>query len=206
MEIRHKYTERSSISDDAHSLPRHRKCSQTLNMVIIKHYSLEYNEKLNSFYVKSREKSYCPYCEESFKVIGSRKRIIFRQDGSKERLIIRRLQCCECYRISHELPDIIIPYKRYESDVIADALDGTVSSQNDCCPAEHSTIQRWKIWFSLLHDYFEGAVYALMELMNIESFVVRIPLYPLSLQSDGWLKVLVRNLVNSGRWRQTRFA
>ena len=161
--------------------------------------------KFRFFYVKSREKSHCPYCEGSFKVIGSRRRIIFRQDGSKEKLIIRRLQCCECHRVSHELPDIIVPYKRYESDVIADALDETVSSQNDCCPAEHSTIQRLKLWFFLLRDYFEGAVRALMELMNTESFV-RIPLYPLSLQSDGWLKVLVRNLVNSGRWQQTRSA
>lgn len=174
-------------------------------MVIIKHYSLEYKEKFNLFYVKSMENPHCPYCEGSFKVIGSRRRIIFRQDGSKEKLIIRRLQCCECHRVSHELPDIIVPYKRYESDVIANTLDETVSSQNDCCPAEHSTIQRWKLWFFLLHDYFEGAVRALMELMNAESFV-RIPLYPLSLQSDGWLKVLVRNLVNSGRWRQTRSA
>lgn len=138
-------------------------------------------------------------------MIGSRRRVLFRQDGSKDRLIIRRLQCRECHRISHELPDMIVPYKRYESDAIADALEKTGSSGNNCCPAEHSTMHRWKLWFFLLHDYFEGVVRALMELMNIKAFV-RTPLYPLSLQSDGWLKVLVRNLVNSGRWRQTRSA
>lgn len=138
-------------------------------------------------------------------MIGSRKRVLFRQDGSRDRLVIRRLQCCECHRISHELPDIIVPYKRYESDAVADALGETVSPENDCCPAEHSTIQRWKLWFFLLRDHIEGAVRALMELMSIKAFV-RLPLCPLSLQSDGWLKVLVRNLVNSGRWRQTRSA
>ena len=37
---------------------------------------------------------------------------------------------------------------------------------------------------------------ALMELMRIKAFV-RLPLYPLSLQCDGWLKVLVRSPVNS---------
>ncbi len=111
----------------------------------------------------------------------------------------------DCGRISHELPDMAVPYKRYESDVISESLDESADPEDSCCPAELSAIQRWKLWFFLLSEYFEGAVRALMELMDIKAFI-RLPLYPLSQQADGWLKILVRNLVNSGRWRQTRSA
>lgn len=161
--------------------------------------------KFRFFYVKSREISYCPYCEGSFKVIGSRRRVLFQQDGTTQPLVIRRLQCTECHRISHELPDKIIPYKRYESDVISEALSEETTLENDCCPAEHSTIKRWKLWFFLLHEYIEAVVWALAELLGSKCFV-KLPLYPLSRQADGWLKLIVRNLINSGRWRQTRSA
>lgn len=174
-------------------------------MVIIKHYSLKYKPETDFFYVKSKEKSYCPYCSGEFKVVGSRKRILFRKDGTISRLVIRRLQCRNCIRISHELPDLIVPYKRYESDAISDVLENAQNTENICCPAECSTMQKWKIWFFLLHSYFEASIRAIAELMDIHSSI-SLPLYPLSRQPDGWLKILVRNLVNSGRWRHTRSA
>lgn len=174
-------------------------------MVIIKHYSLKYKQDSNLFYVKSKEKSYCPYCSGEFKVVGSRKRILFRKDGTTSWLVIRRLRCKNCIRISHELPDLIVPYKRYESDTISDVLEESQGLENICCPAECSTMQRWKLWFFLLQSYFEASIRAITELMDIPLFI-RLPLYPLSRQADGWLKALVRNLVNSGRWRHTRSA
>lgn len=175
------------------------------HMVIIKHYRLERKEHSEVFYVRSREKSHCPWCEGDLKVIGSRKRKLFRQDGSAIQLMIRRLKCVDCGAISHELPDMVVPYKRHESDTIAQALLNPVSSTKNSCSCEDSTVRRWKLWFFLLRDYLEGAVHALMELLHCAAFVL-LPLYPLQHQADGWLKILVRNLVNSGRWRQTRSA
>lgn len=157
------------------------------------------------FYVRSREKSHCPWCEGDFKVIGSRKRKLDKLDGSVNWLIIRRLKCMDCGKISHELPDLVVPYKRHEADTISRALVEPASVLQDCCCCEASTIRRFKIWFFLLRDYLESTVWALMELMHGNAFV-KLPLYPLQRQTDGWLKVLVRNLVNSGRWRQTRSA
>lgn len=171
-------------------------------MVIIKHYSLQRKENSEIFYVRSMENLPCPFCDGTFKVIGSRPRILFRQDGSTIHLVIRRLQCRACSRISHELPDLVVPFKRYEAETIADALSSTPSADTSCCPCEDSTIRRWKLWFFLLRDYLEGSVRALMELWNCQTFI-RLPLYPLSSQAAGWLNTLVRNLVNSGRWRQT---
>lgn len=134
-------------------------------------------------------------------MIGSRKRILRRRDASVTNLIIRRLKCTDCRRISHELPDIIVPYKRHESAAISQALEEQDSSRQDSY-CEDSTIYRWKLWFFLLRDYLENAVRALMELWHCAAFV-SLPLYPLECQADGWLKILVRNLVNSGRWLQT---
>ena len=134
-------------------------------------------------------------------MIGSRKRILRRQDASVSHLIIRRLKCTGCGRISHELPDIVVPYKRHESATISQVLEERATSRQDSY-CENSTIRRWKLWFFLLRDYLESTVHALMELWNCAAFV-RLPLYPLECQADGWLKILVRNLVNSGRWLQT---
>lgn len=119
-------------------------------MIIIKDYLLIQKDN-SDYYVRSREERVCPYCQGRFTVIGSRRRVIYREDGSKERLIIRRLRCMECKRISHELPDLVIPYKRYDAEVILHALDET--KKDICCPAEESTIYRWRLWFFLFHDY-----------------------------------------------------
>ena len=41
-------------------------------------------------------------------------------------------------------------------------------------------------------DYLESTVRALMELWHCAAFV-RLPLYPLECQADGWLKILIMN-------------
>lgn len=119
-------------------------------------------------------------------------------------LIIRRLRCKACRKVSHELPDMVIPYKRYESDAVAAVLEAP-GDDRLCCPCESSTLLRWRLWFFLLHGHLEGAVRALMERYRIDAFV-SLPLYPLDRQRDGWLKRLVRNLANAGAWPQTRSA
>ena len=68
-----------------------------------------------------------------------------KQDDSCIFLVVRRLRCRGCKKISHELPDMVIPYKRYESDTIASGLREDVPLEADCCPAEGSTISRWKV-------------------------------------------------------------
>lgn len=119
-------------------------------------------------------------------MVGSRKGILRRQDASVAHLIIRRRKCTDCGRISHELPDIIVPFKRHEAANISQALEEHESSRQDSY-CENSTIRRWKLWFFLLRDYLESSVRALMELWHCAAFV-RLPLYPLEHQTDGWLK------------------
>lgn len=105
--------------------------------------------------------------------------------------------------IHHELPDMVVPYKRYDSETITAILASTNTTIADY-PCEQSTAIRIKLWFFLLHDYFENTLHSLKDLYNI--ITIEAPLSPMDQQPDGWLATLVRNVVNSGRWLQTRFA
>jgi len=160
-----------------------------------------------NFYVRSNEKPACPNCDSPLKVVGSRKRKVYEADGSRRQLIIRRLYCTNCRCIHHELPDIITPRKRYSTDTIEQVLS---EKSQDFFPGEGSTMIRIHFWFSLLRNYIERTLEALRQIYKEDrDLTIRIssllPLSPSALPA-GWLKQVVRILVNSGRWRQTRNA
>lgn len=67
-----------------------------------------------------------------FSGFGSQKRVLYKQDGSNIRLGIRRLKYRKCQTISHELSDIVIPYKRYEANTIAQALPALTAQGCGC--------------------------------------------------------------------------
>ena len=92
-----------------------------------------------------------------------------------------------------------VPYKRHESDTIACGLAEDVPPEEDCCPAETSTVCRWKHWFMSSHILMEEALGVLQKRRSSSSRLI-LPLYPLSRQRKGWLKLLVHTLVNSGFW------
>ncbi|MDE6944505.1 MAG: hypothetical protein K2P66_08775 [Lachnospiraceae bacterium] len=120
-------------------------------------------------------------------------------------LVVRRLRCLECERISHELPDIVVPYKHHELDTIADGLVEDDSLARKSCPAEVSTINRWKHWFFSSHIFFEESLRTLQE-QSSTVLHLSLPLFPLNCQPESWLRTIVYYLVNSGAWRHTRFA
>ena len=129
------------------------------------------------------------------------------EDGTAVHLIIRRLYCDDCRKIHHELPDIAVPHKHYAADVIEKVLK---DSPLGCFPGEACTAVRLRVWFLLLREYFEQSLSALRLIHKedrqlTDELSSLIPLDPAELAS-GWLRHLVRILVNSGRWRQTRFA
>jgi len=130
--------------------------------------------------------------------------------GEKKMLIIRRLRCSECNRIHHELPDVIVPYKRYNSEAIENILSVKPEHADDC-PCELSTAKRLKLWFFLLRKYYEDVMESIKALQDYDEEIVSLISLLLPLQNyrtfpAGWMKILVRLLVNSNRWVQTRFA
>ena len=179
-------------------------------MLIIHNFRIDYNAKTGHFIVKSKEPAFCPVCNNRLKVIGSRKRGVMDYEGIKKPLIIRRLYCAKCNRIHHELPDIIVPYKRYTAKVIEKVLSISRSDTDGYC-CETSTAVRLKAWFYTLRDYFQNALVSLRAIYNFDSGICKtiseiIPLQNYDQLSTGWLKTLVRMLVNTNRWVQTRSA
>ena len=92
----------------------------------------------------------CPICGNRLYVIGSKKRKVIEADESKTVLIIRRLRCVLCEKIHHELPDIIVPYKRHRYETIEKAINGAT----DDVTYNESTINRFKAWWKALLPYF----------------------------------------------------
>lgn len=162
----------------------------------------------NRFYVKSQENSICPRCENiKLKVIGSRKRTAWKGDGSILTLVIRRLNCCNCHKTHHELPDLLVPYKRYVSAVIESILDDNTTEI--CC--ENSSISRIKSWFAEVSKYMAGCLNAIAirlgletKLQNSLSAYRRIKI--MMGETSGWLAKAVRTMVNTNNWVHTRSA
>lgn len=115
-----------------------------------------------------------------------------------------------CGRVHHELPDIIVPYKRYSSETIELILSPS-DTEADEYPCELSTALRLKLWFFLLREYFRNTLISLTFLYDYDielGYEINeiIPCIDTRSGVTGWLKKLVRFLVNSGRWLHTRSA
>lgn len=177
-------------------------------MISIAKYRLIWDkDSSNIYYVKSEENSVCPVCgNQELKVIGSRKRGVLKGDDEVIFLIIRRLRCSDCKRIHHELPDILVPYKRYSSGVI----EAIVDDMSDEISCENSSIYRIKRWFQEVSGYIAGCLGAVAAQRGLEFTVTsclvsqRIKAYVGS--EPGWLARVVRTVANTNNWLHTRSA
>jgi hypothetical protein len=83
------------------------------------------------------------------KVVGSRPRKYLQEDASQVILIIRRLRCMECNKIHHELPDILVPYKRYKSECIEAVVVEKKQYHAGTVACDESTLHQWKTGLNL---------------------------------------------------------
>lgn len=180
------------------------------SMVIITKYDLV--EKPNrGLYVRSKEQNHCPCCMGPLKVIGSRPRGYINGAGNKIILIIRRLNCINCYQIHHELPDILVPYKRHERESIETVL---TSNKALTVAADESTIRRWRIWFNKFSQYFLGCLESIAFRYGKKAVDDKPHQSESTLQriwhhvgnAPGWLARVVRPIANTNLWIHTRFA
>lgn len=163
------------------------------------------------FFVRGAEQIHCPCCSGQLKVVGSRRRKYVNSAGDTVVLVIRRLRCCDCRRIHHELPDILVPYRRYDSKSIEAGLSG---NRDLCVGADESTIRRWRKWFRDLAGYLLGCLasirirHAGISAEGVsslpESALQRIQRYVGD--APGWLARVVRPVANSNLWVHTRSA
>jgi hypothetical protein len=163
------------------------------------------------FFVRSAEQICSPCCGEKLKVIGSRRRGRTDSSGDTQTLIIRRLRCKKCRKIHHELPDILVPYKRYDSESIEAALNG---DGDLCVAADDSTINSWRIWFQSMANYLAGCLLSIAIQRGVQSVagISRLPKSALQRirhfvgDAPDWLARVVRSVANSNLWVHTRSA
>lgn len=144
-------------------------------------------------------------------MIGSRKRTCKNSAGQTKVLVIRRLRCENCHRIHHELPDCLVPYKRYEAASIERVV--VESSESTDVAADNATLYRLRKWFHKQLPYLLGCLrsiaISLGQDMADEPSVItlsahqRIGLYVGN--NPGWLARIVRPIANSNLWVHTRF-
>ena len=163
------------------------------------------------FLVKSAEQNFCPCCGNKLKVSGSRQRKYADISGTEHAIIIRRLKCIACKKTHHELPDILVPYKHYDSESIESVITG---SSQLAVAVDNSTIIRWRTWFNRLKKYILACLISIAIRLGEES-VDGISCRPESAlegiqrytgNETGWLKNAVRSLANSNFWIHTQSA
>ena len=113
--------------------------SLLLGMLIIRRYRVEITAD-NIKLIHSRETPLCPQCGYVMSGYDKRRRSVICDDGRKDIYLLRRLHCPLCQSLHLEIPDCIQPQKHYAADIIADTIAGAVNY----CPADNSTVRRWK--------------------------------------------------------------
>ena len=146
-------------------------------------------ELIYKIYIISEEESVCPVCINELIVIGSRDRMLINDAGDIEILVIRRLRCTKCGKIHHELPDMVIPYKRH----CAETIEKIISGNNDIC-CDFSTEHRIKTWWAAFYSYFESIKTSIK--MKYNSI----------LSSELTPKKITRTIANLNLWVHTRTA
>lgn len=163
------------------------------------------------FFVRSMERIPCPCCGEHLYVIGSRRRKYVTSQSVPQVVQIRRLRCIHCGRIHHELPDILVPYKRYASE----AIEPVVAEEDSLSVAvDESTITRWRQWFTECAEYFAGCLESLRirfghgsaEGPSDLSLSVLRRIWHYVGNAPAWLARVVRPIANTNQWVQTRSA
>jgi hypothetical protein len=142
-------------------------------------------------------------------VIGSRQRKYIDLEGNRNILVIRRLRCQHCGKIHHELPDILVPYKRYSSECIEEVISGNAPIS---VPADESTLLRWRNWFSKISLNFLGCLQSISVQLygyseaapQSQSILHRIWQYVDN--TFGWMARVVRPVANTNSWVHTRSA
>jgi hypothetical protein len=104
------------------------------------------NQRAVFYFVISFETSHCPVCQSQLNLRGTRKRGSQKNEEEKQKLVIRRMYCEACKNIHHELPDCIVPYKRYCAEVIENIVNSQTAKEA-LCPGQ--TLRRIRGWWAV---------------------------------------------------------
>lgn len=103
------------------------------------------------------------------------------------------------------LPDIFVPYKQYGEEIIAGCLDGIVQptdADSEDYPSE-ATIKRWNAWLMInrlnINGHLRSIGYRVLGFQEelLDSTVSLLEYLQNSIP-DGWLRIILRFIYNSG--------
>jgi len=169
-------------------------------MIIVTNYLQD--KKENKIYIHSEETSVCPICGSDLKIIGSRNRKVVEAGKKVQIYVIRRLRCKKCGKIHHELPDLLVPYKRHcaqtieqiiserehNSDIAGNPINSSVEKSINL---HQTTIRKFRNWWR----------YVLWQFSYISvSFEFK---YGIRFSAPE-PKEIIRALANAHLWVQTR--
>ena len=132
-------------------------------------------------------------------------RIVLQEGGDSEWIRIPRYRCNNpgCRKLHRILPDILVPYKHYQEEVIADSLDGRISpSDSDDRPSEQ-TVKNWNHWLMFNALNIDGHMKSVGHReLGFSEELLRSGVSLLgSLRRsipERWLKAILRIIYNSG--------
>ena len=151
-------------------------------MVQIRHYRLI--ERGGIFFCNSKRNKPLSDMPSIVNDAGDPKKVLFKNEEEKLILVIRRLYCTNCKRIHHELPDCIVPYKRYSAEIIENIVNG--HTKDVPCPAE--CVNRLRNWWEAVKPYFLQILLTLVEK------------YGVSFGEPPAFRETVRAAANSNNW------
>ena len=130
-------------------------------------------------------------------------RIWLREGHKRHTVAIRRLKCRKCGAYHRELPDFLVPYKHYETELISGVLDEVVQADDmdGNLPCD-STVQSWHHWLMANELRIDG--YLKSEGSRLPGFTEELLMSGMSLlrllrsSCQSWLEIVLRFIYNSG--------
>ncbi len=102
------------------------------------------------FLVTGEEELSCPCCGGDLKYRDRRQRKALNESGDWVIYRLRRLRCLDCGKLHTELPDFLLPYKRYCRAVFEEVLSG----KKPDIPLETRTHGKFRAWYRRLQATF----------------------------------------------------
>lgn len=171
-------------------------------MVIISNFIVKQEIGKGVLSVWSEETHICPSCKkEELRCIGRRIRRVIELDGRVNQYLIWRLQCPCCRRIHHELPNFIVPYKRYSIHVISEIIEGDL----EMVPCGNGAIKNILHWFMQFKTQVLSCLNNSGSDCNLNCYTYSPLEFSMSsLKISYWLKLVIHILANNDKWFTTQ--
>ena len=179
-------------------------------MIIVSSFNIDYNHLSGFFAITSvDEPCCCPLCSGDLVYRDSKPRISKNLLGEIRHFLLRRLRCQnqDCKKLHTELPNIIQPYRHYDSDAIQSVLDD--SEDGLACVADNSTIRRWKTEFAETEPDINQRLASVYTRIADEKVPITDTvdiLDKIKIRIMRWLAFVMELLINNGHKICTQFA